>query len=83
MTAQRPQAGNPHGLLGYVLDDPKRTDNALRFVHWVVLALAIVAAAVVMLAMASPLAAAGLFGGGSIGGFALHRVYRQGRHPTG
>jgi hypothetical protein len=78
------ESAHPHGVLGYVLADPVRTRNALRLAHWVaptvVLTIAIVAAALVGLALFSPLAAAGLLGGGStatVGGLALHHRRRQ------
>jgi TctA family transporter len=54
-----PEPAHPHGVVGYTLADPGRTRNALRLARWAVLALAIVAAAVVALALFSPLEAAG------------------------
>jgi Flp pilus assembly protein TadB len=75
-----PEPAHPHGVVGYTLADPGRTRNALRLARWAVLALAIVAAAVVALALFSPLAAAGLLAGGSTatgGAMAIRRRRRR------
>lgn len=63
------------------------TRNALRLARWVaptlVLTLLIAAAALVGLALASPLAAAGLLGGGSIAtGGSLVAFSRRSRHGS-
>ena len=57
-SAMCPEPAHPHGVVGYTLADPGRTRNALRLARWALLALAIVAAAVVALALFSPLEAA-------------------------
>jgi len=63
------EPAHPHGVVGYVLADSERTRNAVLLAHWMVptaiLVVAIIAGALVGLALFSPLAAAGLLGGGS------------------
>lgn len=49
--------------LTHVVSDDRRTANAIRLVRWATLPAALIAAAVVVLAIVSPLAAAGLLGG--------------------
>ena len=58
-SAMCPEPAHPHGVVGYTLADPGRTRNALRLARWALLALAIVAAAVVALALFSPLGGGG------------------------
>lgn len=77
---------HPHGWFGYTISDKERTTNALRLMRWAapaaVLVVAIVATAVVVLAHFSPLAAAGLLGGGPVatgGVLALRRGRRVSR----
>lgn len=73
---------HPHGWFGYTISDRERTTNAVRLMRWAVLVVAIVATAVVVLAHFSPLAAAGLLGGGPVatgGALALRRKRRVSR----
>ena len=46
----------------HVVSDEQRTANAIRLVRWATLPAALIAAAVVTLAVISPIAAAGLVG---------------------
>jgi len=48
--------------LTHVVSDDQRTANAIRLVRWATLPAALIAAAIVALAVISPIAAAGLLG---------------------
>ncbi len=84
------EPAHPHGWIGYVVADRERTGNVLRLARWLVPAavsmVAIVAAVLVVLVLVSPLAAAGLLGGGSTataGGLAVRRWRRRGQTTRG
>lgn len=50
----------------HVVSDDQRTANAIRLARWATLAIALVVAAIVGLAIVSPVAAAGLLGAGGL-----------------
>lgn len=58
----------------HVVSDDQRTANAIRLVRWATLPAALIAAAIVGLAIVSPVAAAGLLGGA--GALAVRRNRR-------
>lgn len=74
--ARRRQPTHPHGWLGYVVADPRRTANAVRLARWAVLALTIIAAAAVAIAFSSPFAAAALLAAATTASSATVRLCR-------
>ncbi|WP_410582511.1 hypothetical protein [Amycolatopsis sp. lyj-108] len=75
---QRP---NPHGWIGYVVEDTKRTDNAIRLGRWIALIVLMVLAfggmALALVAHVSPVAACGLLSATVAGsGYAVRRRRR-------
>jgi len=62
----------------HLVSDDRRTTNAIRLVRWATLPAALVAAAVIALAILSPVAAAGLLGAG---GLVLRRRPWRGSRP--
>jgi hypothetical protein len=54
-----------------LVSDDRRTTNAIRLARWAVLPVAVLAAALIGLAIVSPIAAAGLLGAG---GLAIRRT---------
>lgn len=71
MTTSRCSRQNPHGLLGFILDDDARTSRALQLLGKLQLPAMItmfaVSAALVTIALVSPWAAATLLGSGTAG----------------
>ncbi|RLK55007.1 hypothetical protein [Actinokineospora cianjurensis] len=52
---------HPHGLIGYVVDDPARTDQALRLLRWIIpaaIAALIILGAIVLVLAPNPATAA-------------------------
>jgi hypothetical protein len=56
----RREPSDPHGWLGYVVADCRRTANAVRIARWAVVAITVIAAAIVVVALNSPRTAAAL-----------------------
>ncbi|WP_285485575.1 hypothetical protein [Amycolatopsis taiwanensis] len=64
-------------MIGYTLANRERTTNAIRLARWAVLAVAIVAASTVVLALVSPVTAAGLVSSGTVTGSTLAFLRRR------
>ena len=78
----RPEPEHPHGWIGYVVADRDRTRNVVRLARWAilaaVLALSIIAAALVILTLVWPPAAATVLAGTTATcGVALRRRGRR------
>jgi hypothetical protein len=76
-----PERANPHGWLGYVVSDRRRTDNAIRLGRSVALCVLVViifaAISLAIVATVSPVAACGMVSLATVGAGAV--VRRRGR----